>query len=288
MNSSMINITDAGYPGLLNEIQGAPSPIFVRGTLPEGTKPTVAIVGTRKATKDGRELARKTAMELAEAGIVVVSGLAMGIDTEAHKGTLKAHGITVAVLGNGIDSVYPVQNERLAREILETGGAIISEYSSDEPSYKYRFIERNRIISGLSLGVVVIEAPEQSGALSTARFAGEQGRSIFVFPNAPHNKNYAGSHALIRDGATLVTKTDDILEDLGIEKTSKTSEKLKELDANEYKVLSVISEAGKPVNIDTIIELTTLEPHVVSNIITMLVIEGIIKEGNFGYEISNS
>src|SRR3989338_6367771 len=147
MTSSIISITDAGYPSLLSEIQNAPSQIFIRGLRPDSALPTVAIVGTRKATKDGRELARKTAMELAEAGVVVISGLAMGIDTEAHKGSLKAHGITVAVLGNGIDSVYPVQNERLAREILETGGAIISEYSSDEPSYKYRFIERNRIIS---------------------------------------------------------------------------------------------------------------------------------------------
>src|SRR3989344_7367046 len=174
MTSSTINITDAGYPSLLSEIQSAPSQIFVRGLLPDSALPTVAIVGTRKATKDGRELARKTAMELAEAGVVVISGLAMGIDTEAHKGALKVKGITIAVLGNGIGSIYPAQNERLAKEILETSGTIISEYGSDEPSYKYRFIERNRIISGLSLGVVVIEAPEQSGALSTARFAGEQ------------------------------------------------------------------------------------------------------------------
>ena len=288
MHFSLIDTENENYPELLMEIQSPPSPLYLMGSLPDQTLPTVAIVGTRKASRDGRELARKTAKELSEAGVVIVSGLAMGIDTEAHKGTLEAGGVTIAVLGNGIDSVYPAQNEKLAKKILEKGGAIVSEYGPGEPSYRNRFIERNRIISGLSLGVVVIEAPERSGALSTARFAGEEGRSVFVFPNSPRNKNYSGSHALIRDGATLVTDTEEILEDLGIGPVHKTEKKMKNLSEDEYRVLRVVANAGKPINIDMIIEETTLDPHVASNVIATLVIEGIIKEGNTGYEISNS
>ena len=167
MDFSTIQIGNTKYPPLLREAQDAPSQLYVRGSLPKTDLPTVAIVGTRKVTKDGKDLARKTAKELASAGVVVVSGLAMGVDTEAHKGALLGDGITVAVLGNGIDSIYPAQNEGLAKEILSSDGAIVSEYGADEPSYKWRFIERNRIISGLSLGVVVIEAPERSGGNSS-------------------------------------------------------------------------------------------------------------------------
>jgi len=288
MNFSKVHIEDKEYPLLLHEIEGAPSFLYIRGVLPNVDLPTVAIVGTRKATKDGKELARKTASELATAGVVVVSGLAMGVDTEAHRGTLEAGGITIAVLGNGIDSIYPAQNEKLAKEILNNDGAVISEYGPDEPSYKGRFIERNRIISGLCLGVVVVEAPERSGALSTARFAAEQGRDVFVFPASPNNKNYRGSHALIRDGATLITETNDILEDLGIEQSKKREQKMKDLSVDEYKIIKFLGDVGKPVNIDMIIEQTTLEPHVASNIIMTLVMEDIVKEVEQGYEISNS
>jgi len=288
MNFSTIRVEDSEYPPLLREIEGAPSLIYVRGSLPDPKLPAVAIVGTRKATKDGKGIASETARGLANAGVVVISGLAMGIDTEAHKGALAGGGLTIAVLGNGIDSIYPAQNEGLAKRILDSGGVIISEYGSDEPSYKGRFIERNRIISGLSLAVVVVEAPARSGALSTARFAAEQGRDVFVFPSSPHNKNYKGSHELIRDGATLVTETDEILDDLGITKGPKHEQKLKDLTGDEYKIVEILRLAGKPLKVDTIIEQTTLEPHVTSNLLTTLVIEGIIKEGANGYEIGNS
>ena len=288
MDFHTINIEDNEYPPLLKEVENAPSVLYVRGSLPEVQTSTIAIVGTRKATKASKELAYETARDLAKAGVTVISGLAMGIDTEAHRGTLDAGGTTVAVLGNGIDSVYPAQNEKLARAILENGGGIISEYGPAEPSFAWRFIERNRIISGLSLGVVVIEAPERSGAISTARFAAEQGRSVFVFPSSPHNRSYAGSHELIRDGATLVTNTAQILEDLGINTKRERRRVTLDLSGDEYRVVAVLSEAGKPLSIDTIIELTTLEPHVASEVITTLVVEGVIKEGSTGYEISNS
>ena len=287
MNFSHISVEDEHYPNLLKEIQNPPGEIYFRGALPELKLPMVSIVGTRKATREGKELAGQTAKELVEAGVTVVSGLAMGIDTAAHRGALDGGGSTMAVLGNGIDSVYPAQNYKLAERIIKMGGTIISEYAPGEPSFKHRFIERNRIISGLSLGVVVVEAPGRSGALSTARFAGEQGRGVFVFPSSPKNKNYEGSHSLIRDGATLITKTDDILEDLDIDRQASSPLMTRELNAEEYRVVSAISAAGKPINVDMIIELTTLEPHAVSRVVTMLTVEGIIIETETGYEISN-
>jgi len=288
MDFYYLDKTDSKYPDLLREISDAPSRIYVRGELPNSTLPLVGIVGTRKATKYSKELANETAKKLARAGVAVVSGLAMGIDTEAHKGALEGGGITIAVLGNGIDSIYPAQNEKLAKRILDEGGAIISEYGPDEPSYRGRFIERNRIISGLSLAVVVVEAPERSGAISTARFAAEQGRSVFVFPSTPSNRAYRGSHELIRDGATLVADVDEILEDIGAEAAHKSEEKMKKLGGDEYKIVSVLTDAGKPLKVDMILELTTLEPQVASNILTTLVLEGIIRETDNGYEISSS
>lgn len=288
MNFYELSLNHKKYPKLLSEIDSAPKIIYVIGEFDLGDSPTVAIVGTRKATKDGLDLARKTANELTRAGVTVISGLAMGVDTAAHKGALEKNGKTIAVLGSGIDEIYPAQNERLAKDIVDKGGAIISEYGPGEPSYKYRFIERNRIISGLSWGVVVIEAPEKSGAIATARFAAEQGRNVFVFPSTPNNKQYAGSHELIRDGATLVTKTDEILEDLDIKTKPNREEVFHKLGASEMNIISALGRAGKPLDIDTIIEVTTLEPQVVSNAITILVMEGIIKEGSRGYEISNS
>lgn len=283
-----IQIGDKNYPPLLAEIPGSPQHLFLRGIFPNPKLPIVAIVGTRKATKDGRELAKRTAEDLARSGVVVVSGLALGIDSASHIGALDAKGITVAVLANGIDSIYPATNQKLADRIISNNGAIVSEYGPGEPPFKNRFIERNRIISGLSIGVVVIEAPSKSGALTTARFAGEQGRYIFVFPGGARNPYYAGSHSLIRDGATLVTNTNDILEDLGIETAIKSKEQARDLTPDEYNIVQVLTQAGEPINVDMIIELTTLEPHIVNQVIATLTIYGITKEVESGYEISNS
>ncbi|MDP2650618.1 MAG: DNA-processing protein DprA, partial [bacterium] len=212
----VIDIKEEDYPFLLKEIPNPPKQIYVRGVVPDLRLPAVAIVGTRKATTAGIGIAEGVAADLASRGITIISGLAMGIDTAAHRGALGVRGRTVAVLGNGISEIYPAQNERLAEEILETGGAIISEYPPGEPSFRGNFIHRNRIISGLSVAVVIIEAPLRSGALSTAGFAAEQGRNVFVVPGPVTHPNYVGSHALIRDGATLATGAADILEDLGL------------------------------------------------------------------------
>lgn len=214
MDIKVIKLTDKEYPRLLNETTSPPKVIFVRGKIFDLEKPTIAIVGTRKATSEGLRLAKQVAKTLAEKGFLIVSGLAMGIDTAAHEGALLAGGETIAVLGCGVDSIYPAQNENLGQKILASGGAIISEYPEGTPALPHRFLERNRIVAGLSLATIVIEAPAKSGALVTARFAAECGREVFVFPGFAGHPQYKGSHALIRDGARLVNSTEDVLEDL--------------------------------------------------------------------------
>ncbi len=210
-----IKIADSEYPALLKEIPNAPKMFYLLGELPPDDLIKIAIVGTRKASSAGRRFAKELAQKLAEYGAVIVSGLAMGIDTAAHEGAILAGGKTIAVLANGLDTIYPAQNENLAKKILDYGGAIISEYPPQTPSFPNQFLERNRIVSGLSIATIVIEAPERSGSLVTARLAAEQGREVFIAPGSIDNPNYRGSHQLIRDGARLVTSIEDIMEDLG-------------------------------------------------------------------------
>jgi len=285
MDFRLINREDKEYPPLLREIPQPPPKIYLRGQLPSPDLPTIAIVGTRKASPAGEKIAETFAAQLARAGVTIVSGLAMGIDTAAHRGTISAGGKTVAVLGNGIDKIYPAQNLKLAKQILAGGGGIISEYGPGTPSFKWNFIERNRIISGLSRGVIVIEAPEDSGALTTAGFAAEQGKTVFVVPGPITNRLYAGSHALIRDGAVLVTKPTDVLEDLGLLSLVETIPKATaaDLTEDEKKIMVALETAGIPLYVDRIIELAKLEPQQVSRLLTNLVIQGKIKEQNGQY-----
>lgn len=222
MKIETIRLGDKSYPRLLKEISNPPKELFVRGStvlttggeLPATEKIHVAIVGTRKATSEGRILAKKIARQCAEKNWVVVSGLAMGIDTAAHEGALAGGGETIAVLGCGVDTIYPAQNENLANKILDGHGGIISEYTHGTPALPHQFLERNRIVAGLSIATIVIEAPAKSGAIVTARLAAEYGREVFVFPGMANHPQYHGSHALIRDGARLVNSFEDILEDL--------------------------------------------------------------------------
>ena len=202
-----------GYPKLLSEISDAPPFIYVRREL-KLDRPLIAIVGTRKATREGLKIAEEFARDLSQKGFGIISGLALGIDTAAHKGALNARENTIAILGNAIDEIYPPENEGLAKQIIEAGGAIISEYAPGETIDKSNFIKRNRIISALSIAVLVVEAPIHSGALVTARTGGEQGKDVFVVPGSVSNPNFEGSHKLIRDGAILVSSVEDILEDL--------------------------------------------------------------------------
>lgn len=276
---------DNKYPPLLKEIKNPPAQIFIKGTMPPWENLCVAIVGTRKPTEEGKMLARKVSFELAQRGFVIVSGLALGIDAEAHKGALDAHGKTIAVLANGLDIVYPLYHKKLSEDILQKGGSIISEYPQGEKPLPYRFLERNRIISGLSVATIVIEAPRRSGALSTAYSALDQGREVFVFPGEITNKNYEGSHRLIRDGARLVTNVFDILEDLSpllqnYGYTLPFIEKQKEvLDEKELLIIELLKKE-KMASLDKLAEITNLDLQDLSEKVTMLIIDGKIEEIN--------
>ncbi|MBI5147697.1 MAG: DNA-protecting protein DprA [Parcubacteria group bacterium] len=275
---------DADFPASLREAPFPPFGIYVLGEIP-ALAPFVAVVGTRKATSYGREAARKIAGELSAAGVVIVSGLAMGIDTAAHEGALGG-GRTIAVLANGLDRVYPAQNANLAKKILAGGGALISEYPIGSESLPRRFLERNRIISGLSLGVVVVEAPARSGALNTARFALDQNREVFAVPGPVSHSNYVGSHQLLKSGAALATEAADILDALNIEAENPALEKaVQEADGEEGVVLREIQNASFAVGIDKISENTKLQPQAVSRAVTFLALKGLIKEIGGGYTV---
>lgn len=291
-DSKTLKNADQNFPALLKEIPDVPQQIYVIGDLPEDSIMRVAVVGTRKATVAGRVLARSVAKALALRGVVVVSGLAMGIDTASHEGCLDAQAKTIAVLANGLDAVYPAQNEYLAKKILEYGGAIISEYPPGTPSFPNQFLERNRIISGLSTAVIIVEAPDKSGSLATARFAAEQGRDVLVFPGPHNHPNYQGSHQLLRDGARLVGSIEDVLEDLGLSSGATTAASrqannlsLEDLTSDQALVVEVIKNSAMPIPIDKIIELTKLDPQAVNQCLTLLSFRNFIKETEKGYTI---
>jgi len=208
---------DKNYPLLLSKISNPPKALYVRGEILRNEK-CFAIVGTRKCSNYGREVAFSIARDLSKAGLTIVSGMAIGIDTCAHKGTIDADGRTIAILGTGIDekTIYPRENLRLSEKILENKGCLISEYPAGTRGTKLSFPERNRLISGLSLGVLVVEANFGSGALITANYARKQGKKIFAIPGSIHSINSRGCHNLIKQGAKLVENANDILKELNL------------------------------------------------------------------------
>lgn len=313
MHYREIKKNDDSFPPLLREITNPPERIFVRGNLPDFSLPWIAIVGTRKATEGGIEIAKKIARILTEKGFIIVSGLAMGIDTAAHSGALAVSGRTIAVLGNGIDTIYPAQNQNLANKILEYGGAILSEYEPGTSAMPYRFLERNRIVVGLTLATIVIEAPKRSGSIATARMAAESGREVFIFPGPAGHPQYAGSHALIRDGARLVNSLEDILEDLSFTavvalpqpKLHIEDENIVPLELFSKRVkqdispknlntslipkdlYDVFSKNKEPLSLDKIAEYTKLSAQEVNQIIGELIIYGIVLETPMGYRLKD-
>jgi DNA processing protein len=202
---------DAEYPVNLREIYDPPLVLYVQGALPVGEKHALAIVGSRRTTLYGQEMARRLAFQLASVGAVVVSGLARGIDTFAHRGALQAKGRTVAVIACGIDVMYPAENAALAEEIVAKGGAVVTEFPFGVPPDRQHFPMRNRIISGWSLGVIVVEANLKSGSLITAKFASEQGRQVFAVPGRADSILSRGTNKLIKDGAKLTEDAEDVL-----------------------------------------------------------------------------
>lgn len=210
----LLTWADADYPSMLKQIADPPLVLYVAGAVEPLAGPSVAVVGTRHPTVYGREMARTLAYQLAGAGYVVVSGLALGIDTQAHAGALQASGRTVAVVGGALDCLYPRENEDLAREMAGKGGAVVSEYPFGRQPDRQTFPMRNRIVSGLSKGVVVVEAPLASGTLITVDQALDQGRAVMALPGRADSPASVGCHRLIRNGARLVTTADEVIEEL--------------------------------------------------------------------------
>jgi len=210
----LVLFDDPAYPALLSEIPNPPPLLFVRGDTSILTHPQLAVVGSRNPTRGGLENARAFASHLARSGLGITSGLAIGIDGASHEGALDANGLTIAVAATGLDQVYPARHRKLADRIAASG-AIVSEFPIGSRPQAEHFARRNRIISGLSMGTLVIEAAQRSGSLITARNAGEQGREIFAIPGSIHNPLARGCHRLIRQGAKLVETAEDILEELG-------------------------------------------------------------------------
>lgn len=265
------------YPDLLAETEGAPPMLFVQGQIPDG--PAVAIVGTRKCTPYGRQVSERLARDLVRRGFTVISGMAEGIDGEAHRGAIKGGGKTVAVLGCGPDVTYP-RSHRELREDIAANGAVISEYPLGTPPHRYNFPARNRIISGLSLGAVVVEAPSQSGALITARLASEQGREVFAVPGSVESATSRGCHELIKDGAGLVEVAEDIVEGLGIMLDAvpmRPKEKPEQVDVTpeEETILGALSH--EPTGVDDISEETGIDVASINSTLMMMEMKKLVR-----------
>ncbi|MCS6789091.1 MAG: DNA-processing protein DprA [Patescibacteria group bacterium] len=283
-NIKLILKQNKEYPKLLKEIPLAPFGIYILGNLDViNNNQCIAIVGTRKASQEGKIITKKFANMLSNF-FNIVSGLALGIDSIAHLTTLENKKNTIAVLGSGLLEIYPKTNKNLAQKILNNNGAIISEYNIYTKPLPYRFLERNRIISGLSLGVIVIEAPEGSGALNTARFAIEQNRELWVVPGSVYNPNFYGSNKLIQYGAYLVIKPEDILKNLNID-VNQYYKNTPNLNDDEKLIYDTIKQYGQPIDIDKLIEITNLKTQRVIQVISLLIIKNIIKETENGYII---
>ncbi len=209
----LLTLHDPNYPPLLREIYDPPLLLFIQGDYSLLSSQQIAIVGTRRSSRYGEQIAGEFANALSHQGFCITSGMALGIDGASHRGALAATGKTIAVVGQGLNIIYPPRHQMLANQIIQTG-VLVSEFTPDTPIKREHFLRRNRIISGLSLGTLLIETPQRSGALSTARSAIEQGREVFAVPGAIHNPLVKGCHQMIKDGAKLVENLEDIIQEL--------------------------------------------------------------------------
>ncbi len=268
-----LKITDQNYPQLLKKIEEPPKTLYLRRKIPQGN--CFAIVGTRRCSDYGKQIALEIAGDLAKAGLVIVSGLARGIDSFAHQGCLEKNGKTIAVLGTGLDekSIYPKENLKLVREIINKRGCLISEFPPGTPGFKQNFPQRNRIISGLCLGILVIEAKTRSGALITANWAKLQKRKIFAVPGPIYSLNSKGPNLLIKNGAILVEQANDILKALGLKPKSK--QEIKGGTPKENLIREALKE--KSLHIQKIIEKTGLPAKEVCSILAIMEIKNLVR-----------
>lgn len=268
---------DADYPESLRQIESAPPVLYVRGKLLPDDSLAVALVGTRRASAYGREVAHRLGGELARNRVTVVSGLALGIDAVAHKAALDAGGRTLAVLGSGVDQVYPLQHRQLAQAIAENG-AVVSEYPLGTRPEASNFPPRNRIISGLSRAVVIVEAGLRSGALITANFAADQGREVFAVPGNILSPGSAGCNDLIRQGATPLLAATDLLEFLNLTtwNAQQSARQLVPPDPLEERLLDYLS--GEPAHIDELVRLSAMSAPQVSSLLTIMELKGMVRQ----------
>lgn len=277
-NSHAITLHDANYPGQLKEIADPPPILFVCGNPGLLSLAQIAMVGSRNPSVSGLETARDFARTLSRHGFVITSGLALGIDAASHRGALDTHGYTIAVAGTGLDRVYPARHKDLATEIVKTG-AIISEFPPGTTAKADHFPRRNRIISGLCQGLLVVEAAKQSGSLITARMALEQNREVFAIPGSIHNPLARGCNALIREGAKLVETTQDILEELcqynQPDDNSIPQPVQTRLDLEQQTLLNLVTFS--PTSIDTLVENTGQSVEVISSMLLVLELQGYIE-----------
>ncbi|MDP1845216.1 MAG: DNA-processing protein DprA [Candidatus Moranbacteria bacterium] len=279
----IITINSAVYSPRLKEIPSAPAVLYGRGDLKILNNKSLAVVGSRKFTSYGERSTQSLCRDLVRAGLTITSGLALGIDAIAHRATLEAGGKTIAVLGTGIDdaTIYPRENFNLAKNIIESGGALLTEYPPKTPSLKQNFPARNRIMAGLSLGTLVIEAAEGSGSLITAGYALEFDREVLAVPGDIFSPQSTGANALIKNGAKLVQSANDILEELNVKTSGRQTllfEEQKNYDpkTSEEKILWKIL-SHEPLHIDRISKMTKLDAAAVNGTLSLMEVEGAVK-----------
>jgi DNA processing protein len=297
-NSHIITINDPDYPSNLRAIHAPPPLLYVRGDLTVLHKPQIAIVGTRNPSHAGYELAGLFANQLVDFGFVIVSGLASGIDEAAHWGALEGNGNTIAVMGTGLNRIYPAKNHNLAHKMVQQGGALVSEFSPLIAAKHENFPRRNRTISGMSLGVVVVEAGKNSGALITARMAMEQGREVFAVPGSIHSEVARGCHALIKQGAKLVENTQDILNEILIHVPAKIYQQtlpivkqvtnLANTDNLDPQYQIVLDYMGNsPISIDSLVDKSNISAEDLSSMLLILELKGLVSSRAGGLYIRN-
>jgi DNA processing protein len=279
---SLLASTDPGYPELLRLSPDAPAVLYVRGQAAALLEPQIAMVGSRNPTAGGRATARDFAASFARLGLTITSGLALGIDAACHEGALAGEGFTVAVLGCGLDVVYPKENAALAERVAASG-ALISEFPPGTPALKEHFPRRNRIIAGLAHGTVVVEAAQRSGSLITARLAGAAGREVFALPGSIHNPLARGCHELIRQGAKLVERVEDVLAELKISlahqilaSTAQPSPGTPAAGPTLDKAYKILLDAlaFEPASVDSLIERTGLDSESIASMLLILELDG--------------
>ncbi len=270
MRISKISYNDTRYPDVLREIASPPQQLYIRGELPQG--PYVAIVGTRKITQYGKEVTYKLAYDVAAAGAVIVSGLALGVDGVAHQAALDAGGKTVAVLAGGLDRIYPSSHTSLANRV-EEHGALVSEYENGSEPFKSNFVARNRIVVGLSTAVIVTESPASGGSMITANFALNENRQVFAVPGNITSPSSAGPNNLIKSGAVPVTSPSDILAALDLEAVS--AQPVKAQSREEALILELIGQGHN--SSDALIRESSLSAGQFANIITLMEITGKVR-----------